>query len=310
MLLLDDVYLRYRNQPTAVSSQQSAEEMGEGEPVRLETAPTTPLIREDRGDNNSHFGKDRNFYLFSFPLHRSVSLWVQVTLWGTCIVVGLLYNFYYRRDAHTMQRVKRHIIFHGSVLWLLLLCVGVWRSYVHLWNKVYTSPLTQELSALHGLFYVDFHLQGATRLYCGVLIGIALAVIFNMFWRKRLLWYATLAVWGLSYLLLIHIYPLGLHLWDARINVLDKEEAYLQRHIEETRLAFELDTILTEERVKGLATLDMITENEEIKKNIQNLGTGASCTRHSARHKSRRTTTSIRIQMSIGIASGTSIDRC
>jgi uncharacterized membrane protein (UPF0182 family) len=168
-----------------------------------------------------------------------------------------------------MQRVKRHIIFHGSVLWLLLLLVGGWRSYVYLWHKVYTSPLTQELLSLHGLFYVDFHLEGATRVYCGVLMGIALAVVFNMFWRKRLLWYATLGIWVLSYGILIHAYPLALHLWDARINVLDKEEPYLQRHIVETRLAFELDTVITKEQGKGLATLDMITENEEIKKNIQ-----------------------------------------
>ncbi len=285
MLLLDDVYLRYRNQPTEDSEPRTAnreprtaEEIMDGETGRLETAPTESgqqnsgqrsAVSGQQPTTNNHFGKDRNFYLFSFPLHRWVSLWGQVTLWVTCIVVGLLYNFYYRRDAHTMQRVKRHIIFHGSVLWLLLLLISGWRSYVHLWNKVYTSPLTQELSSLHGLFYVDFHLEGATRIYCGVLLGIALAVVFNMFWRKRLLWYATLGVWGLSYLLLIHIYPLGLHLWDARINVLDKEEPYLQRHIEETRRAFELETIRTEERVKGLATLDMITENEEIKKNIQ-----------------------------------------
>lgn len=270
MLLLDDVYLRYRNQPAADSEPRianreprTAEEIMDGETVRLETANRKPRTA------NRHFGKNRNFYLFSFPFHRWVSLWVQIMLWVTCIVVGLLYNFYYRRDAHTMQRVKRHIIFHGSMLWLLLLLVGGWRSYVHLWNKVYTSPLTQELSSLHGLFYVDFHLEGATRIYCGVLVGVGIAVVFNIFWRKRLLWYATLGVWGLSYLLLIHIYPLGLHLWDARINVLDKEEPYLQRHIEETRLAFELDTIRTEARVKGLATLDMITENAEIKKNIQ-----------------------------------------
>jgi uncharacterized membrane protein (UPF0182 family) len=168
-----------------------------------------------------------------------------------------------------MQRVKRHIIFHGSVLWLLLLLVAGWRSYVNLWHKVYTSPLTQELSSLHGLFYVDFHLEGATRIYCGVLMGITLAVVFNMFLRKRLLWYTTLGVWGLSYVLLIHVYPLALHLWEARINVLDKEEPYLEQHIAETRLAFELDAIMTKEQVKGLATLDVITENEEIKKNIQ-----------------------------------------
>jgi uncharacterized membrane protein (UPF0182 family) len=90
-----------------------------------------------------------------------------------------------------------------------------------------------------------------------------------MFWRKRLLWYTTLGVWGLSYVLLIHVYPLALHLWEARINVLDKEEPYLEQHIAETRLAFELDAIMTKEQVKGLATLDVITENEEIKKNIQ-----------------------------------------
>ena len=259
MLLLDDVYLRYRNQPSAEDTGSDIESL-------------TPLIREDRGvdtQESLHFGKDQNFYLFSFPLHRWVSLWIQITLWVTCIVVGMLYNFYYRRDAHTMQRVKRHIIFHGSVLWLLLLLVAGWRSYVNLWHKVYTSPLTQELSALHGLFYVDFHLEGATRIYCGVLMGIALAVAFNMFWRKRLLWYATLGVWGLSYVLLIHIYPLALHLWDARVNVLNKEEPYLERHIAETRLAFELETITTKEQTKGLATLDVITENEEIKKNIQ-----------------------------------------
>lgn len=252
MLLLDDVLLRYLNQPDAAAE-------------RLET----PASEEAGAATALHFGMDRNFYLFKFPFYRWVSLWVEITLWVTCVVVGLLYHFYYRRDAHTMARVKRHIIFHGSVLWILLLGVAGWRSYVNLWNKVYTSPLTEELSSLHGLFYVDAHREGATQVYCGVLIGIAVAIVVNIFWRKRLLWYATLAVWGLGYALLIHVYPLGLYLWDARINVIDKEERYLQRHIAETRHAFELDTIETQERGKGLATLDMINRNAAVKKNIQ-----------------------------------------
>ena len=243
MLLLENAFLLYLNQPEAVAGETT--------------------------NASLHFGKDRNFYIFSFPLHRWVSLWVQITIWVTCVVVGLMYNFYYRRDAHTMARVKRHIIFHGSALWLLLLVVAGWRSYVNLWGKVYSSPLTQELSSLHGLFYTDAHLEGATKLYCGVLVGIGVAVMLNLFWRRRLLWYATLAVWGLSYVLLIHAYPLGLHLWEARVNVIEKEERYLQRHIEETQHAFELETIETQEWGKGVATLDMITENEEVKNNIQ-----------------------------------------
>ena len=115
MLLLDDIVLRYLNQPDAAAARL-------GNPA------------SEAAEASLHFGMDRNFYLFSFPLHRWVSLWIEITLWVTCVVVGLLYNFYYRRDAHTMARVKRHIIFHGSVLWLLLLIVGGWRSYVHLWN--------------------------------------------------------------------------------------------------------------------------------------------------------------------------------
>ena len=251
MLLLDDVVLRYLNQPDAAVARF-------GNPVSEEGAA-----------GSLHFGMDRNFYLFSFPLHRWVSLWVQVTLWVTCVVVGLLYHFYYRRDAHSMSRVKRHILFHGSILWLLLLIVGGWRSYAHLWNKVYTKPLTNGLRTLHGLFYVDFHLASATKIYCGVLIGIAVVIAVNIFWRKRLLWYVTVAAWGLSYVLLIHVYPLGLHVVRMRVEPFLKEGRYLQRHIKETRRAFDLDKIVRVDRELGIATLEMITENAEVKKNIQ-----------------------------------------
>ena len=251
MLLLDDVVLRYLNQPDAA------------------VARFGNLASEEGAAGSLHFGMDRNFYLFSFPLHRWVSLWVQVTLWVTCVVVGLLYHFYYRRDAHSMSRVKRHILFHGSVLWLLLLIVAGWRSYAHLWNEVYTKPLTNGLRTLHGLFYVDFHLASATKVYCGVLIGIAVVIVVNIFWRKRLLWYVTVAVWGLSYVLLIHVYPLGLHVVRMRVEPFLKEGRYLQRHIKETRRAFDLDKIVRVDRELGIATLEMITENAEVKKNIQ-----------------------------------------
>ena len=240
MLLLDDIVLRYLNQSDTAAA-----------------------------DGSLHFGMDRNFYLFSFPLHRWVSLWVEITLWVTCVVVGLLYHFYYRRDAHTMARVKRHIIFHGSILWILLLIVNGWRSHVNLYDKVYTKPLTNGLRTLHGLFYVDFHLAGATKIYCGVLIGIAIVIVINIFWRKRLLWYVTVAVWGLSYAMLIHAYPLGLHVARMRVEPFLKEGRYLQRHIEETRRAFDLDEIVRVDREPGIATLEMITENPEVKKNIQ-----------------------------------------
>lgn len=264
MLLLDDIALRYLHQPdsavTAVAGEPDV--AAPDSEAEAEAAPA---------EEGLHFGKDRNFYLFSYPMHKWMSLWVQILLWVTCIVVGLLYNFYYRRDAHTMSRVKRHIIFHGSALWLLLLLVNGWGSYVDLWGKVYKRPLSEGMTSLHGLFYTDARLEGATQIYCGVLIGIAIVIVFNIFWRRRLLWYVTTAVWGLSYVLLLHIYPLGVYVWQLRVDAYDKEAVYLQRHIEETRRAFELDTLQTVmwEPAKGPATLEMLTKNPEIKNNIQ-----------------------------------------
>ncbi len=242
MLLMDDIVLRYLNQPGT------------------EAVPAA--------EDALHFGKDRNFYLFSFPMHKWMSLWIQILLWVTCIVVGLLYNFYYRRDAHTMARVKRHIIFHGTALWMLLLIVNGWGSYVYLWGKVYTKPLTEQLASVHGMFYTDSHLAISTKIYCGVLISIAVIIVLNIFSRRRLLWYVTAGFWGLSYVVLIHLYPLGVHI-RLRVDPQPKEEPYLERHIKATRRAFELDKILIKKQTEGLATLEMIQENDEIKKNIQ-----------------------------------------
>jgi uncharacterized membrane protein (UPF0182 family) len=257
MLLLNDTVLRYLHQPSAEVAAVAATPDGE---AGTEAAPA---------EDDLHFGKDRNFYLFSYPMHKWMSLWIQILLWVTGIVVGLLYNFYYRRDAHTMSRVKRHIIFHGTALWLLLLVVNGWGSYVNLWDKVYTRPLTEQLTIVNGLFYMDSHLAGATQVYCGVLIGIATVIVFNVFWRRRLLWYATAGVWGLSYVLLIHVYPIGVHVLRLRVDPYPKEAKYLQRHIKETRRAFELDKIQVKKQETGIATLELIKDNDQVKKNIQ-----------------------------------------
>ena len=43
----------------------------------------------------------------------------------------------------------------------------------------------------------------------------------------------------------------------------------MEQHIKETRRAFELDKIIVKQQKQGLATLEMIKDNDEIKKNIQ-----------------------------------------
>ena len=254
MMPLHDEYLRYMDQP-----------------VEPELVLVNPEENQSPTPEMLFFGKDTNFYLFSLPLHKAVSLWVWVLLWATCCVVGLLYNFYYRRDARSMGFVKRNIVFHGSVLWLMLLAAGIWRSHSYLWGMVYTRSATPTLNKYHGLFYMDIQLAGSTLIYCGILLAIGLAVILNLFWRKRLLWYIAIAVWCVSYLSLIQVFPRVSHFVNVQADELTIEGIYLEKHIASTRDAFDLNSIVKKDYTAGSATLELVNkaENREVLENVQ-----------------------------------------
>ena len=237
----------------------------------LDTEKTDTVTNQQPKEESRFFGKDVNFYLFSYPMHKAISLWIQILFIVTCGIVGLLYNFYYRRDARSMGYVKRNIVLHGSILWLLLLAVEIWRSHVYLWGKVYTKSATQTLNAWYGLFYMDAQLADSTLIYCAILFGLGALITLNLFWRRRLLWYAAIAIWCVAYLSLIHVYPRVVHFVNVQTDELESEGVYLEQHIKSTRAAFDLDTILEKPYTAGPAKLELVNkpENREVLENVQ-----------------------------------------
>lgn len=294
MMSLHDEYILYRGQPKeekvapAIAEQQDTEktnvdqeatgviqaELEDDEIANLEQLDTEIAdvsVSQKSETESLFFGKDVNFYLFSYPMHKAVSLWIQILFIVTCGIVGLLYNFYYRRDARSMGYVKRNIVLHGSILWLMLLAVAIWRGYVNLWGKVYTPSLSRRFSEFYGLFYADWMHVGATRIYSIILIMIGIVVIFNLFWRRRIIWYILIAISMLSYICLIHFYPHVVNFLAVRTagEAESVELKYLRSHIKDTRDAFDLNTIHELEFNKGLVTLDTIKENPDVMHNIQ-----------------------------------------
>ena len=288
MMSLHDEYLRYRNQPTVAKSVvdnpeevvENQEEVIQDQEVNVDQevlVENQEVIVENQEENQKVpqgtliFGKDTNFYLFSYSIHQIGSRWVQILLLVTCGVVGILYNFYYRRDARSMGFVKRHIVIHGSVLWLMLLAVSIWRGYVNLWSKVYTPSLSSRFAEYHGLFYADRMLANATHIYTVILLFVGVLVLLNLFWRKRLLWYGALGISLISYVCLIFLYPIGVNFWAVRTagDAESVELSYLEDHIRDTRAAFDLDSIKEQVYNKKLAKLDAILKNVDVTYNIQ-----------------------------------------
>ncbi len=213
--------------------------------------------------------KELGFYLFNFPVYRWVSLWLKILLWVTIVIVAILYHFYRRRDVRATVRVERRFAVHVSTLWLALLGVSLCRSQVSIWNVLYTRRTPWGLGRVDGMGYVDEALIGTTQIYMVCIAGIGVLVLINMFWRKRLVWYSALAMWGLSYLVLIQVYPIFVHWTEVRPNRASAEVSYLKSHIESTRQAFRLDRIVESSHVQGAATVEMIQRNPEIRENIQ-----------------------------------------
>ena len=294
MMSLHDEYILYRGQPKdekvvpAIAEQKEAEktdvdqeatgviqaEFEDDEIADLEqidTEITDVSVVQKPEKEALFFGKDVNFYLFSYPLHKAISLWIQVLFLVTCGIVGLLYNFYYRRDARSMGFVKRNIVLHGSILWLMLLALEVWRSHVYLWGKVYTKSSTPSLSKMYGLFYLDAQLAGSTLIYVLILLGLAAIVIINLFWRRRIIWYGAIAIWCVGYIALIQVYPRVIHYVNVQNDYLIPEEKYLQAHIESTRNAFDLNNIIRRNYEAGPATLELVDNerNREVLDNVQ-----------------------------------------
>ena len=213
--------------------------------------------------------KELGFYLFNFPIYRWVSLWLKILLWVTLVIVAILYHFYRRRDVRATVRVERRFALHASTLWLTLLGVSLCRSQVNIWNVLYTRRTPWGLGRVDGMGYVDQALIGATQIYMVCIAGIGALVLINMFWRKRLVLYSALAIWGLSYLVLIQVYPMFVHWTEVRPNRASAEVSFLKSHIESTRQAFQLDRIVESDHVQGAATVEMIQRNPEIRENIQ-----------------------------------------
>ena len=249
MMFLWDDFLRYENGAS--------------------TGIAVPDFERELAWNFFPFPKDLGFYLFSFPVYRWASLWLKGLLWVTAIVVAVMYNGYHRRNAGMRGRVQHYFIVHGSVLWLMLLGASLWRSQTSIWNVLYTSRTPWGLGRVDGMGYVDNALIGTTHIYMLCLIGVGVVVVINMFWHKRMVWFSAFAIWGLGYILLIQVYPVFVYWTEVRQTREASEAPFLKSHIESTRRAFGLNQIEERDQIRGVASIEMVKRNIEVKENIQ-----------------------------------------
>ena len=220
-------------------------------------------------DTDPFFNTEIGYYMFTFPIHKWVSIWAKVLVWITLFFMAWIYNYYYSRDPHTMPRARRAMFIHGTVFWLMLAAVSVWRSRINIRQLLLHQRGGIWSAKVYGIGAADTQQVIAYEIFMFIVIGIAVIAFANVFWHKRFLWYAGASIWLASYALIVWLYP---NLYQRlRVNPTEREIEipYLKHNINGTRRAYSLDRIKERRFVKDMASLELIKSHPEILRNIQ-----------------------------------------
>lgn len=217
------------------------------------------------------FHKNVGYYLFRFPRTRYESMWILAVLFAALGLIAYQYRYYYHRDAHSMPRALKGIGAQGTLLWILILGASAWKADVDRQSMLYLDPLINlNMSKSNSSVDYFYVLQSdLSEIYIGALAVLAFALLVNVVWQNRRLWWWVAIGWASSYLLILWAYPTVYNFAIIKANKLEYVSPYLEKHIAMTRRGFKLDAIQKNPLIQETATMQDVLERPEVLSNVQ-----------------------------------------
>lgn len=219
------------------------------------------------GNTDPVFGKDISFFVFKLPLIDIVVTFFLVMTGISLVVSALAYYLFGAMGttprAHATKGARIHM---GMLLALGSLIVGV-QYYVGRFTMVYQAG-----SPTDGAMYTDLHAILPARTILAI-IALLIAALF-VFAAMRGGWYlpaAGIAVTVVSALVIGVGYPLIIQQFKVKPNERELESAYIERNIQATLSAFDLDDmeIIPYDSVTSETTANQLREDAESTQQIR-----------------------------------------
>jgi uncharacterized membrane protein (UPF0182 family) len=192
------------------------------------------------GISDPVFGKDLGFYLFTFPLLQNInSILIATTFLGAIGITALyvLTKAVWRQGASWEVRLPAKI--HITVLITLFLAAKIWGYTLNRYGLLF-----QDSTRMTGINYTAAH---SNLLVLQILIWVVAAITvllwINLFRKNNLLLLGSLGVWLVLSFGLGVFYPGIIQSFVVKPNEYELEAPYLQRHIQFTRQAYNLDQV-------------------------------------------------------------------
>jgi uncharacterized membrane protein (UPF0182 family) len=192
------------------------------------------------GQTDPQFHKDLSFYMFTYPMLRFLLGFVMAILVLSLLVSAVMhYLFGGVRLQSVGERISVAARVHLSVLVGLIVlakAVGYWLDRYEL--------LFSLRGVVQGASYTDTHaVLPAKTLLVGIAIICGLLFFANIMVRNILLPAGALALLVVSAVALGGIYPAYVQQFQVRPNEVQREAPYIQRNIDATRKAYQIDDV-------------------------------------------------------------------
>ncbi|HWL64629.1 MAG TPA: UPF0182 family protein [Actinomycetota bacterium] len=223
--------------------------------------------RVEFGSVDPQFGRDISFYVFELPLYDLLVSEVWTTLFACLLItVGahLLYGSI--RAVRGLGGVAPGALAHVSVILGLLALTKSAQYWLGRFQLNFSSR-----GVVDGASYTDVHAQ-LPALNVLALISIVSAVLFlvNIRLRRVSLPLAAVGIWILFSFVAGGIWPWSVQRFSVEPNELPRERPFLQRNIEATRGAFQLDDVETRPFAASFdLTPEDLKQNQPLLRNVR-----------------------------------------
>ena len=205
----------------------------------------------DFGVKDPQFGLDISFFAFRLPMWQAIIGWAISTLVLATLASAFIHYMYggIRTQVQTARTTVAARVQISVLLGLIVLLKAV--AY---WFDRYALAL-KESRLITGLTYTDVNATLPAKAILSA-IAVVCAVLFfaNIIRRSWLLPAAGTALLVVSSVLIAGIYPGAIQQFQVKPSESSKEAPYIQRNIDATRAAYDLDGVVMQDYNATLST--------------------------------------------------------
>ena len=197
----------------------------------------------DFGVTDPQFGKDISFYAFKLPMYQSAIGWATTTL-VFALIAAVAVHYIYSAIKLPQPGQKSSTTGAAQIQLSVLLGLIVLTKAAAYWMDRYALSLKQS-KLITGLTYTDVNaLLPAKAILAGISIVCALLFFANIVRRSWSLPVMGVGLLLVSALIIETAYPAIIQQFQVKPSESNKEAPYIQRNIEATRAAFDLNDVV------------------------------------------------------------------